>query len=963
MSSATESSIISGPRYDGVRLPDAPVVVSTPRDLVCLSPDGELERIALPSALPWLHDRAVIACNARLLARRLGVDGIATLDVLELFAFVRPALACVPTPSGLAQEFGLAKPASAEQSCLAIAETVRRLLVEAGRDPDARTGPLAAGMAAGGWPWAEYILAARHAAPDSFTHTEIRRALTVWTRLPEWQEAAQPTPAGQQPVAPHEARRRLAEMVRETITGAPEPRPQQADYASAACFAFTPRQEEGEPQAVLAEAGTGVGKTLGYLAPATLWAERNGAPVWISTYTRNLQRQIDQAMQRHYGDPETAQDKVVVRKGRENYLCLLNLDESLRSTAMQPVIQPALGLMVRWAGATRDGDFSGDFPFWLSDLLGKARTTGLSDRRGECIYSACEHYARCFIEHSVRRARTADIVVANHALVMIQAANGGADDTYRPLRYVFDEGHHLFDTADSAFSANLSGLETSELRRWLIGAEASNRSRARGLKRRLSDLMADNPELEVWVDRIVEAARVLPGDGWLTRVAEGTPLGDLEAFLSLVRRQVYARSAAGENPYSLEAEIAPALPGLQDAAQRSFAALGTLVRPISGLIAELKGWLDRDAATLAEDKKRKIESVGRSLGNRGLQTVTFWQGMLTAIGAETPSQFVDWFQIDRFDGRDYDNGFHRHWVDPTKPFAEVMSATAHGMLVTSATLTDTTGDPSRDWAGAEMLSGAAHLAAPAIRAQVTSPFDYPEATRIYVVRDVKRNDIDQIASAYRELFLASGGGGLGLFTAISRLRAVYDRIASSLEAGGIDLHAQHVDGLNPTTLIDIFRAEENACLLGTDAIRDGVDVPGRSLRLLVFDRVPWSRPDILYKARRAAFGAAEYEDRLTRLRLKQAFGRLIRRADDRGVFVLLDSMLPSRLTTAFPPGVVVQRVGLAEAVAGTKEFLGQLPTNPNMSSSAEAEDLLRKETHTAEGPRVEPEDDRYGKRS
>ena len=935
-----------------MRLPDSPVVVSTARDLVCLSPDGELDRIDLSSAVSWLHDRAVLTCNARLLARRLNIDSIATFDVLELFAFVRPAQPCVPTPAGLAQEFGLAKPTSPEQACLAIAEVAKRLLTEAGRDPDARLGPLAAGMAAGGWPWADYILSARRATREEFTHTEIRRALSIWTRLPEWQETGLPQPAGQKPVAPHEARRRLAEMVQQTTTGAPEPRPQQADYTSAACFAFTPRQAEGEPQAVLAEAGTGVGKTLGYLAPATLWAERNGAPVWVSTYTRNLQRQIDQAMQRHYGDPDTAQDKVVVRKGRENYLCLLNLDEALRSTAMQPVISPALGLMVRWAGATRDGDFSGDFPFWLTDLLGRPRTTGLSDRRGECIYSACEHYSRCFIEHSVRRARSADIVVANHALVMIQAATGGADDTYRPLRYVFDEGHHIFDTADSAFSANLSGLETSELRRWLIGAEASNRSRARGLRRRMSDLIADNAELEVLVERIVEAARILPGEGWLSRVADGVPIGALEQFLSVLRRQVYARSASAENSYSMEAEIGPPLEGLEDAAQKSFTALGTLVRPLNHLIRELKDWLDRQAAVMTEDKKRKIESVTRSLTQRGLQMVIFWQDMLAAIGAETPPQFVDWFQIDRIEGRDYDVGFHRHWLDPTKPFAEVMSATAHGMLVTSATLTDASGDAAKDWESAEILSGAVHLPTPAIRAQVTSPFDYAANTRIYIVRDVKRTDTEQIAAAYRELFLAAGGGGLGLFTAISRLRLVYDRIAPALEARGIDLHAQHVDGLNATTLVDIFRAEENSCLLGTDAIRDGVDVPGRSLRLLVFDRVPWSRPDILYKARRAAFGGNQYEDRLTRLRLKQAFGRLIRRADDRGVFVLLDSMLPSRLTTAFPPGVAIQRVGLTEAVAGTREFL-------HLSPPAQAEDPSAHQTRN-HGSSAFAEDDKSG---
>ncbi len=105
--------------------------------------------------------------------------------------------------------------------------------------------------------------------------------------------------------------------------------------------------------------------------------------------------------------------------------------------------------------------------------------------------------------------------------------------------------------------------------------------------------------------------------------------------------------------------------------------------------------------------------------------------------------------------------------------------------------------------------------------------------------------------------------------------------------------------------------------------RDGVDVPGRSLRLIVFDRVPWPRPDILHRARRNAFGGRRYDDMLTRLRLKQAFGRLVRRADDCGVFVLLDPMMPSRLAGAFPDAVELQRVGLAEAVGIVGDFLGE----------------------------------------
>ena len=98
-------------------------------------------------------------------------------------------------------------------------------------------------------------------------------------------------------------------------------------------------------------------------------------------------------------------------------------------------------------------------------------------------------------------------------------------------------------------------------------------------------------------------------------------------------------------------------------------------------------------------------------------------------------------------------------------------------------------------------------------------------------------------------------------------------------------------------------------------------MPGRSLRLIVFDRVPWPRPSILHRARRKAFTRSRYDDMITRLRLKQAYGRLVRRATDHGVFVMLDPMMPSRLAGAFPDGVEVQRVGLKEAVSITEDFL------------------------------------------
>ena len=296
--------------------------------------------------------------------------------------------------------------------------------------------------------------------------------------------------------------------------------------------------------------------------------------------------------------------------------------------------------------------------------------------------------------------------------------------------------------------------------------------------------------------------------------------------------------------------------------------------------------------------------------------------MLRAIDedAEDDPDFVDWFDATFLYGRVVDAACRRHWVDPTEPLTNAVIAPAHGVLVTSATLADSTLDDP--FALAEMRTGAARLPDRPKTLKLASPFDYANQARCFVVNDVGRDDPRQVAAAMRELFLAAGGGGLGLFTAIRRLRAVHEKIAAPLADQGIALYAQHTDGLEVGALVDIFRAEEDACLLGTDAVRDGVDVPGRSLRLLVFDRVPWPRPDILHKARRTRFGGKGYDDAVARGRIAQAFGRLIRRADDKGCFVMLDAAAPTRLFSSLPQGVDLQRVGLVEAIEGVAAFLG-----------------------------------------
>jgi ATP-dependent DNA helicase DinG len=888
--------------------------------------DGSVSQIGWEEARALFRSGAVLIANTSFVAGRLRTRPAKPLfDVVELFAFVRPAVPFVPSALGVGRALGIPIDDLSPTSAHALRRAAKLLIEELCALPETeriRLQTLADLLVRAGWRWGPLVVGA---VGQCDRKSASLSALAAWQNLPEWEDEAAVPKASSIPVGSDETRTRLARLV----GAAGEPRPEQSAYADAAIFAFGSRERAGAPKMALLEAGTGVGKTLGYLAPASLWAEKNGPGLWLSTYTRNLQRQIVQEIGRLYPDPAERDDKAVVRKGRENYLCLLNFEDAGRSNLLasgQRVV--ALGLIARWIAAGADGDVSGaGFPAFLGATFPVREIT---DRRGECIYSACPHYRVCFIERALRRSRQAPIVVANHALVIAQSARewtsaDAANETQaaRRVRFVFDEGHHLFDAADSGFATHLGGREMADLRRWIKGPEGRTRGRMRGLDERLRDIIDDDKDARGLLDRAKAAANALAGEGSLARVVNAASRNPGEAFLAAVHAHVRARGADSDSLYSLEAEVEPLGEELRKATQELSQALRAIIHPLLGLATSLRVKLDAETAKLESWQRARLEGAASGLERRAKQLLPAWIAMLDSLETKSrPDEFVDWLQIDREDGRDVDVGLRRHWIDPTLPFANDVLASAHGVLITSATLRDAESGAD-DWQSAEVRTGAHHMAEPPKRASFGSPFRYAEQSRVFVVNDVERRDPAQQASAYRELFLAAGGGALGLFTSVRMLRAVEERISEPLAERGISLYAQHVDRLDTGTLVDMFRAEENACVLGTDALRDGVDVPGRSLRLVVFDKVPWPRPTILHKARRARFGRS-YDDLLTRLRLKQAFGRLIRSQGDKGCFVILEGATPSRLLTALPPEAPVHRCGVAEAVAGVRSFLAEL---------------------------------------
>lgn len=948
---------------------------------------GESRQISASRATEICQNQSLLLCHLPFIADKLNIDIPSRrenlFDILELYAFVRPTHFTAPSVKGLCHGLNIQKKSEEGPAALfAIVEKLLDIFVELQPVSKINRYKIAALLNTKNWAFAPLCLQLldQKATPnldnyiDGCQHKKQSDPFKPWDQRAEWQEHP---PRGVQSLGialtKEEARNRLHQSLQNA--GLTETRQAQLDLAAATTSLFSPRQKADKPEILLAQAGTGVGKTLAYLAPAAAWAEKNETPVWISTYTKALQRQISTDFSSLFEKTptETGDARAVVRKGRENYLCWLNLQESLSTNRRHDHDEIALGLLSLWALETRDGDLQGgDFPAWLPSLFPYATQQllsrqNLSDMRGECIHSACPYYKKCWIEKARRDAMQADLVIANHALTLTLAtqkfADTGSEDpadagieTQLPRRMIFDEGHHLFQAADSAFSSYLSGRESHDLRRWILGGAGKGSRRRRGLTDRLEDLLESSEGATQALAQLKHKARCLAGDGWQSRLGLGPaflqngtrhPRGSTEKFLAQILIQIETRcesKLARDLENDLECPLFPAMDGLLETGAICLASLSELLqsmRHLEGQISRLLSEPER-AAKLDMDQKLRLRTSLRGLRRRSQMQLPGWIAAIETLLGEEDPKFVDRLVANIHQGLLYDCGLERRWLDPGFPLHKIAFAPLHGGMITSATLADqaeveqmTANDIDRDadlplpaekpvcdqchWPETSRYLGLDPKKDSLHYFDAPSPFPYHENSRLLVINDLDRQNMAQLAAAIFALAQTAGGSVLSIFTAIKRLRRVYPALSSLLAGAGIPLLAQHVDPFDPGTLIDIFKIEGNAVLMGTDAIRDGVDIPGDALRMILFDRVPWSVPDLVHKSRRKHFGKS-FDDRLARRKLRQAYGRLIRRRDDFGLFIILDSRTPTRLFSSFPPGVEPLRMGLADAITFAEEF-------------------------------------------
>ncbi len=584
---------------------------------------------------------------------------------------------------------------------------------------------------------------------------------------------------------------------------------------------------------LLVQAGTGTGKSLGYLVPVMLHAATAEERAVVSTATLALQRQVmtkDAPMAADAVEAVTGvRPSVALLKGWQNYLCRHRLaggypdddadtlfsagaattpgrvGEADRGSVGEQIVR-----LREWAAETATGD--------RDDLI-----PGVSDRawahvsvsRAECLGPSCPLHEECFPELARAAASQADVVVTNHAMLGIAAAgNVGVLPDYRVL--VVDEAHELAGRVRSQGTVSLSAAAVMRV--------------AAAARRGASVVVT---ELEEAGQRLQLALADLP-DG---RLADGLPPAGREALVVLdgAARRVLA-DVRGASRASRD--------GGTDAGGAALARTA---------VADLIDTIER----MTSDSVRERRDVA-------------WVERPRA-GAEPP----------------------RLTLAPIDVAAAIADSLLNdrAVVLTSATLAL--------GGGFEPMARALGLTVASDRwdgVDVGTPFDYARQGILYAPTHLPRPGRGICEAVLDELLAlteASGGGMLGLF---SSRRAAAEAAEVLRGATDLTVYAQGDDQLS--TLVEAFAADEDACLVGTLSLWQGVDVPGRTCRLVIIDRIPFSRPDDpVAQARSEAVAAAGGNGFMSvsathaALLLAQGAGRLIRRPDDRGVVAVLDPRL------------------------------------------------------------------------
>lgn len=637
-----------------------------------------------------------------------------------------------------------------------------------------------------------------------------------------------------------------------------EHRPQQIEMLRHVAQAFN------QSRHLLVEAGTGVGKSMAYLIPAALWALQNNTRVVISTNTINLQ---DQLINKDIPDLVNALGinlRAVVMKGRSNYFCPRRFQLLARRGPQNADEMRVLGKVLVWLLQTTSGDRS---ELNLNGAAEREVWSRLSAESEGCSAETCLKRVggACPFYRVRQAAQSAHLIIVNHALLLADVAvQNRVLPEYDYL--IVDEAHHLEDATTNALAVNLTRPalerlldELGDSRRGILGRLLTSLRNALApddyglldhLTQQASDLAFQFGQL---AERFFDAI-----EGFLFEQREGQSIGSYA-------QQVRILPGVRTLPAWMEIELT------WDDAEKPLKNLIEILGNILQGLGEIYDHLNEEA----EETFNALSSAYRRL-SEVLQTVN---GVVFKPEANT----IYWIETNANGKRLSLNTAPLH-VGPLMQRHLWYEKSA--VILTSATLTA---------AGDFSYIRSRLCAEEADELALGSPFDYENSALIYIANDIpepgdRHGHQRAVEQGVLRLCLATGGRALVLFTSYDQLKRTSQAIGPLLARHDIRVFEQG-EGASASALLENFRSDGRAVLLGTRAFWEGVDVPGEALQVLVIAKLPFDVPsDPIIAARAETFEDPFNEFNLPEaiLRFRQGFGRLIRSQSDRGVVAILD---------------------------------------------------------------------------
>ena len=636
-------------------------------------------------------------------------------------------------------------------------------------------------------------------------------------------------------------------------------------------------------QHLLVEAGTGIGKSVAYLVPAVYWATTNKTPVVISTNTKNLQAQLFTKDLPVIRKALGLDFKAVLIKGRRNYLCLRKMLYLLRHASLElaPGDRVRLASVLAWAASTRTGEVSESI---LGDRVGSQGLAGqVTSVAEECPGYNCEHNRRCFLYRARRRARAADVIVANHSVVFSEMAMPEQSVVLPPYQQViFDEAHNLENAATSHFSVDVSLPRARYVlgRLWRPGRRRTGSGLIASILREAENA---GGESELWDQALRHGRAAVDALGDI-----GSALGPFFAALGTLLGGEHGPAVQRVYPdRKRESVWNPILA----AKERLVSALSRVMRPAEALAAALQ-------EMSPDELPDQVDFVHR------LNAVVAWLRELIhdveLVLATADENYVYW--IERTDPR---QGGARAWAAPIRvgpALLEHVYGPKQTAVFTSATLTVRgKTDFLKKRLGLDLVEPER-----LIEMNAGTPFDYERQCRVMVPTflpepgDRGSEYAEELGVLLAEIFRRTRGRAMALFTSYEMLRRTTGVLRAEMLGDGIPVLAQGASG-SRQDITAVFKRDLASVLMGTHSFWEGVDLMGETLSCLVVARLPFAVfTDPIHQARCEAVEAEGgdaflgYSVPSAVIRLRQGFGRLIRHKTDRGIVIITDRRIVTR---------------------------------------------------------------------